>query len=228
MDHQTGTLLGASAAFVASHFALSHPLRGPLVRALGERAFLLVYSLVALGLLAWMIVAFDGAAAGPLLWRGDGVLAWLAASGLTLAATGLLLASLFGNPALPQANLAGLSARKPWGVYRITRHPMMFAFALWATAHIIVAPGPRTLILAGAVLVLALGGSYLQDRKKIALHDREWRAWVKRTRFWPALHRLHLLGWLWLPAVLLWLLATWSHLHAAQIPAGVWRWLPGA
>lgn len=225
MDKATLSLLAAGALFAGTHYALSHPLRAPLVRAMGERLFMLFYSLVALALFAWMIVAFDGAPAAPLLWNGAAALPWLVSSVLTVVALALFLASLVGNPALPQANVAGLSARKPWGVYRITRHPMMFGFALWAVAHILVAPSPRTLILAGTILVVALVGAHLQDRKKIALHDREWRAWVKRTSFWPSPAKLGLLGWVWLPAAILWLLATWAHWHFAGIPAGPWMWL---
>ena len=42
------SLVAASTAFVGSHFALSHPLRAPLVGALGEAGFRVLYSLVAL------------------------------------------------------------------------------------------------------------------------------------------------------------------------------------
>ncbi|MFX7922504.1 NnrU family protein, partial [Acinetobacter baumannii] len=49
------TLLAlASASFVATHFLLSHPLRAPLVKALGAGGFMGVYSLVAFGTLGWM------------------------------------------------------------------------------------------------------------------------------------------------------------------------------
>ena len=36
----------ASIAFVGSHFLLSHPLRAPLVRVMGEAAFLALYSVI--------------------------------------------------------------------------------------------------------------------------------------------------------------------------------------
>ena len=47
MTPQAGLLL-SSIAFVGTHFLLSHPLRGPLVRAMGEGPFRGVYSMVAL------------------------------------------------------------------------------------------------------------------------------------------------------------------------------------
>ena len=39
-------LVLASAAFVGTHFLMSHPLRAPMVKALGERGFGLVYIVV--------------------------------------------------------------------------------------------------------------------------------------------------------------------------------------
>lgn len=225
MDYAIGNLALAALAFLATHFLLSHPWRAPLVRALGERLFLLFYSLVAFATLSWMIVAFDRVPAEPMLWDGFAVLPWVVASALTLVSMAFLFASLSGNPALPQAQVAGLSARKPDGVFRITRHPMMFGIVFWGVAHMIVAPTPRTLILTGTMLVLALVGSHLQDRKKVALHDREWRAYMKRTDFWPRLNRLYLLGWSWGFGLLGWLAATWIHMSSAGIPAGIWKWL---
>lgn len=225
LDYSIGNLALAALAFLATHFLLSHPWRAPLVRALGERTFLMVYSLVALGALSWLIIAFDRAPDGPMLWDGFATVPWIIGSILTLVAMALLFGSLSGNPALPQAQVAGLSARKPTGVFRITRHPMMFGIALWAVAHIIVAPTYRTLIVTVIMLIVALVGSHLQDRKKVRIHDREWRAYIKRTHFWPRPNRLHLLGWNWGFGLLGWLAITWIHMSSAGIPAGIWKWV---
>jgi len=51
-------LLLAAIAFVGTHFLLSHPLRAPLVRVMGEPAFLGVYSVIAVATFIWMIVAY--------------------------------------------------------------------------------------------------------------------------------------------------------------------------
>ena len=64
MDGDIITLIAANVAFVGTHFALSHPLRAPLVARLGEKGFLPVYSLVAFATLGWMILAFRGAPRG--------------------------------------------------------------------------------------------------------------------------------------------------------------------
>ena len=61
MNEALVSLAAASIAFVGLHFALSHPLRRPLVGTLGERGFMALYSVVALGTFIWMVRAFKAA-----------------------------------------------------------------------------------------------------------------------------------------------------------------------
>jgi len=64
-------LILAAASFVAAHFVLSHPLRGALVRRLGEQGFLGLYSLVSFATLGWTIMAFRAVGPGGApLWDG--------------------------------------------------------------------------------------------------------------------------------------------------------------
>jgi uncharacterized membrane protein len=226
MDPALTALIAASVTFVGSHFLMSHPLRAPLVRALGDKGFLGLYSLVSLAAFAWMIVAFRAVSqGGEPLWSGYDEVSWTIASALTLVAMVLLLGSLKGNPALPDAP-AALAAQEPSGVFRVTRHPMMWGFALWAIAHILIMPTPRTLVLAGSLLVLALLGSHLQDRKKEALMGAAWKGWEAKTSFWPRWFQLAGAGWgLWIGAAAVWLVLTWAHVWVGYVPAGIWRWV---
>ena len=191
---------------------------------MGERAFALVYSLIAIGLFALMAVVFARSPQGWMLWDGNALLPWVLACLLTLVALALFIGSLSGNPALPLANLAGVSARKPKGVFKITRHPMMWGIALWALAHAIASPTPRVLILTGAMAFLALVGAHAQDLRKSALNPREWNVWRKRTSYWPRVYAARELGRHGLTALLGWLAITWLHLPLGHIPAGIWRW----
>lgn len=225
MDPALVSLLAASIAFVGTHFALSHPLRRPLVAAVGDGPFLGIYSLVALATFAWMVLAFRAAPAGD-LGAPTGEIGWAIATLLTLPALVLFLGSLRGNPALPNPGQAKPIERAPTGVYAVTRHPMMWGFALWAIAHIVLWWSARTLIVAGAVLFLALVGAHMQDRKKRALMGDSWAGWEARTSYWPRWGALFSAGWiLWLIALAVWLAASWAHIAAAGVPAGVWRWL---
>lgn len=99
MDPALTSLIGASVTFVGTHFALSHPLRAPLVRVLGETGFMLLYSLVAFASLGWMVLTFRAVEGGTL--GGSGTIGWIVATILTLPAMVLLLGSFIRNPALP-------------------------------------------------------------------------------------------------------------------------------
>lgn len=225
MDTETLMLALGMSAFVGTHLLMSHPLRPAMVRRFGQGGFMGIYSIISLVTFSIAVVAFGRASPTPQLWDGQGLVPWLLASLLTLVASALFLASVVGNPALPGTDVAGLSTRLPNGVFKVTRHPMMSAFTLWGVAHILVAPSPRTLILAGGVILLAVVGSRGQDAKKAALQGHEWRTWMKRTSFLPNPAAFSHLGFYWAGAVPLWILLTWAHLKIALIPAGLWVWL---
>lgn len=224
-------VLAAAIAFVGSHFLLSHPLRQPIVGRMGQGWFLGLYSLVAAVTLVWLALAYRAAPMGPLLWPvGDGL--WIVATVLMLVASVLLLGSLIGNPALPDPTGRARRVPNARGVYAVTRHPMMWAFALWGVSHILVLPEASNIILSLAIIVLALVGAALQDRKKERLQPDFWPVWERRTSYWPfaaiAAGRTRLGGFR--PhdlagGLVLWLAATWVHLPLAGWAAGVWRWI---
>ncbi len=221
----------AAIAFVGSHFLLSHPLHAPIVGAVGERGFLGLYSLVAFATLGWLVFAYRAAPMTPMLWPvGDGL--WAVATVVMLVASVLLVGSLIGNPALPGGSAPAAVPAEARGVFAITRHPMMWAFALWAGCHALVYPTDGNLVLVAAIAVLALVGAALQDRKKERLQPDTWRQWEARTSYWPfaaiAAGRARFGGFR--PhdlagGAVIWLAATWAHQPLAGWAAGVWRWV---
>ncbi len=224
MDPALIQLALASIAFVGTHFLLSHPLRAPLVNLVGEKGFLPLYAVVALATLYWMSKAFQ--AAPPAGLPGSGPAGWVIASVLTLLAMVLLVGSLWRNPALPNPGAAPKVPAAARGVFAVTRHPMMWGFALWAISHIVLWWSWRTLIVALAILVLALVGSALQDAKKRSLHGDVWAMWEARTSYWPRLGGLTKIGWpVWLAGIALWLAASWAHGPLGGVLAGVWLWV---
>ncbi len=180
-------LLGAVVLFVGTHELLSHPLRAPLVRVTGERGFALLYSVLALGSLYWAVELWK-LAPPDRLWEAPDPLRFLAVAVMLVAAILFVGSVSAPNPALmgmpPPA--AGGEAR---GVQAITRHPMMWAFALWAVVHIAVSADSRTIILAGGIAVLALFGAAMQDRKK-AKASPGYAAHMARTAFVPFARQL--------------------------------------
>ena len=123
-------LIAANAAFVGTHFAMSHPLRPAMAKALGAMGFQVVYSIVSLATFAWVYVAFK--AAPPADLTGSGQIGWIIATALTLPAMILFAGSVLGNPALPTPMAEKQARAEPKGVFTITRHPMMWGFGLWA------------------------------------------------------------------------------------------------
>ncbi len=224
----------ACVAFVGTHFLLSHPLRRPLVAALGQGGFLGLYSLVAFATFGWIIVAFHAVPPQiPSYLPGDG--AWVAASAAMWLASVLLVGSLIGNPALPGASEASAGAKAPRGVYAITRHPMMWGISIWALVHILLWPTPANHAVATAILILAIGGSMAQDSKKAKLMGDGWKAWRARTAFVPFAGQIGgRISWgaavpgvgVLIGGTLLWLAATWAHVPlGARMAAGIWRWM---
>jgi uncharacterized membrane protein len=221
----------AAMAFVGTHLIMSHPLRAPVVGRVGERGFLGVYSLVSAATLGALVVAYRAVGPAAPLWPvGDGL--WAVATLVMLAAAILFMGSVVRNPALPRGDGPPTIPDAARGVYAVTRHPMMWAVALWGACHIAVFPTPADIILAGSILVLALVGAALQDRKKLRLTPAAWSAWEGRTSYWPfaaiaagkarfggfGLHAL-------LGGLVVWLVATWAHAPLAGQAAGVFRWL---
>lgn len=227
MDAPLAQLIAAATAFVGTHFALSHPLRGAVTRLVGDKGFQAVYSLVALATFGWMIVAFRAVPLAPPLIEALTMspAAWVFATLLMLFASVLLVGSFMGNPALPAPGAAELAAKGPHGVFHTTRHPMMWSMALWSVSHFLASPTPRVLVLTLAVGFLALVGSHLQDRKKAVQMGAAWAGWEAQTSYWPRLGSLGKAGAVpWLGGIALWVGASWAHIPLAGIPAGVWRW----
>jgi len=205
-------------AFVGMHFLLSHPLRRPVIGAFGEGAFRIIYSLAALITFGAMIHYYSAIGREPPLWAtGDAL--WLAATLLMWIGSILLVGSFVGNPALVGA--AGPKGG-PKGVFAITRHPMMWSFAIWAGVHLALIAMPKALVFDGAIILLALGGSAAQDAKKRQLMGEDWHDWTAETVFFPFTRGVANPGAVALAGgTLLFFAATWLH----PIPAGFWRWI---
>ena len=222
-----GLLIVASAAFVGTHFLLSHPLRTGLIARLGERGFLLLYSLVAIATLYAMIRAYGPAVAEapqPQWVAGD---AWWAVATLLMWAGSILLAgSLRRNPAFPTGHHAPYAnIGDAQGVFAITRHPMNWSFVIWAVVHAIVDATPASLVVSGAIIFLAIGGSIGQDFKKRRLFGNVWREWQSRTSFLPFGKGFALPdSFATIVGTLIFLIATAAHGLLGYQPAGIWHW----
>ena len=178
-------LLLASVLFVALHLWVSGtPLRGLIVARIGEKPYLALFSLLSLGLLVWMSQAYAAA---------DHVELWPpslgARHGAALIMLFAVLALVVGVTTRSPTSAGGerlLAAERPAsGVLTITRHPVMWAIALWAGAHILANGDLASVLFFASLGLLALVGPSLIDAKRARLDPDGWAAFAAVTSWLP-------------------------------------------
>ena len=163
-------LLLACAVFLATHFMPSTPLRGVLVKSLGQWGYTGLYSAIAFGMIGWMSWAYARAPIEP-LWPG---VRWLPTLVMPISFV-LLACGLFANnPTIVGMYRLLKNADPARGIIRVTRHPVMWAFLLWALAHLLARGDMRSLVFFGTFAVLASAGTLLMDRRKQQSLGENW------------------------------------------------------
>lgn len=180
-------LILAAVFFVGTHLGISGTrVRDLLVTWLGERPYLIGYSVLSLITLVWLVEAYK-VAPHVELWgqlyalRPVAVVVMLVA--FILAVTGLTTPS----PTLAGAERLVGQAGIVRGVLRITRHPFLSGVALWATIHLLVNGDLAALVLFGSLGVLAGFGALSIDAKRARLLGAEWDAFKSQTSALPFL-----------------------------------------
>ena len=172
----TGTLLElliAALVFVGSHFGIaSTRVREDLVRRIGERAYVGLFSAVSLILLAWLIYAYAAVDDPIVLWWTPPVLIIVPLVVMPLALLLFIGGYTQRNPTAVMQNHTLPVERPAPGVLAITRHPLMWGIGLWAIVHLIVSDDLASIIFFAALSILALYGTRLLDAKK----QRTWPA----------------------------------------------------
>ena len=169
----------ACAAFVVTHFVSSTPLRPALAGAIGEKGYLVVYTLVSFAMLGWMAWAYGRAPLTAPLFPG---LRWLPLLALPLVFA-LLTCGLFTrNPTLVGSEHLLRRPNAAHGILRVTRHPVMWALMLWAIVHILARGGDRkALLFFGTFVVVAGLGTILMDRRKADKMGTDWAKFAAVT-----------------------------------------------
>ena len=171
------TLLLACGVFLATHFVPSTPLRGVFVRALGQWGYTAFYSLVAFAGIGWMVWAYNRAPV-EILWQGP---RWLPAVLMPVSFI-LLAGGLFArNPTIVGADRLLRSPDPARGMIRVTRHPVMWGFLLWALAHLLARGDAKSLIFFGTFALLAGLGTLLMDRRKKNTLGEDWARFAAAT-----------------------------------------------
>ncbi len=176
-------LLLAAALWVGLHVGVAGTrLRDAALEKLGtEGRFTLAFSIGSVLSIVLLVQAW-GAAPFVFLWEVPGWLRWLIAF-LMLPAFVLFVCSVWG----PNPTAAGgkLPDGGPRGITRITRHPMLWSFAIWALLHVLGNGDLASLIFFGAFALTALLGMPSIDAKLARRDPALWARLSPGTSIMP-------------------------------------------
>lgn len=219
-------LIVAAIVWLVLHIGLAGTvLRGALVSRLGENGFRGLYSLVSVASIAGLSAAYASSVAAP-MWILPAGLGWIAV-GVMLPAFILFVASV----ASPNPTAVGAETRpdsEPRGVFRITRHPMLWAFTIWSVVHIATNGTWTAVVFFGSFALTSLVGMPSIDSKLAARSPERWAGLAQRTSIIPGAailagrNRLNLqeIGWV-VPLIGLavWALVLGAHPYVIGYPA---------
>jgi uncharacterized membrane protein len=175
----------AIAVFVVAHVVPpAPPVRQRLIALLGRRAYLAGYSVLSLGLIAWIIVAAHRAPYVP-LWTPAPWQTLVPIVAMPLAAWLLVAGLAEANPLSISLRGSG-DATEPGPAAAVTRHPVLWAFLLWAASHMVPNGDVVSLILFGGMAILALAGLAVVDRRaRRRLGEERWKRLAAATSVVP-------------------------------------------
>jgi uncharacterized membrane protein len=174
-------LVLAALLWVFLHIGVSGTaLRDRVVARLGGRGFMVAFSIASVVLILLLVLAWREAETS-FLWAAPPWLRWILAA-LMLPAFVLFMASHKRNPTA--VGNRGLG-EEPRGIQRVTRHPMLWSFAIWAFVHILGNGDSASLVFFGAFLVTALAGMPSIDAKLARRDPETWRGFAARTSILP-------------------------------------------
>lgn len=188
-----GHLVAAMIVFLLSHGLPARPnWRATGTRRLGEVGYVIAYSIMSLAVVVWLGFAYADA---PYIevWPYQPGLRWVTL--VAMLASCILIVAGFAtpNPFSLGPGGRGYDPARP-GILRLTRHPVLWGLALWAGGHIPPNGDVASLILFGPLLILALAGPALMERKRRrTLGAAEWARLAAPTSR-PATVRLSEVG----------------------------------
>jgi uncharacterized membrane protein len=178
-----GLLVIAAAVWLGIHFGLAGTqLRDWLVERIGELPFRGMFSALSIGGIGFLVWAWRGAPTTP-LWYAPGWLRWVLVA-VMLVAFVLFVASV-RRRSPTMVGMPGASVQPPRGIQRVTRHPMLWSFALWAAVHVAGNGDTAAIVFFGTFLVTALGGMPSIDAKLARRDPALWRALSAATSSVP-------------------------------------------
>ena len=180
----------AAIFWVASHLLISSsPLRRILVNAIGEKAYLGLYSLIAVGALVNLVWVYNDMPRFEYLWLPNPDLYWVAKITMPIAFVLMVGGFMVPNPSNVGMQIDGpeSAAEMARGVTRITRHPFQWAVIIWSVGHIVANGDVVSVVFFSSFALLSLFGSVLLDHKKSQTMGEDWAAYARVTSNVPCM-----------------------------------------
>lgn len=203
MTGTVGALAAAMAVFLLGHFALARrTTRQAIVARIGDVGFTIGYSLIAIVTFLWVIAAYNAAPVVD-IWVPTTGLKHLSLTIMLPAFILLVAGYLTPNPMAVGLDPRPMAEKPPSGIQAITRHPVMWAVALWGISHLLANGTAADIIFFGSLTALALLGALHIDIKRARVLGDRWPVYAAQTSFVPFAaiiagrnrFRLAALGW---------------------------------
>lgn len=189
MTPELTSLVIAAAAWVAIHLLIAaSPLRWAIAGRIGEPGFQAMFSILSLVTYVALIWAYRGAAAHGVnfdLWVPSRAALWAPLVIMPLAWLLLIGSVSAPNPTIVGAEKVLQQPEPARGILRVTRHPMLWAFVLWAAAHALANGDAASLVLFLAIAAPAINGMFSIDRKRRRRDPEGWQRYVAVTSIVP-------------------------------------------
>ena len=178
-----GLLIVAAIVWIGVHIGIAGTrLRDAVAGRIGENAFRAVFSLVAIAAIVFLVRAWSTASTAQ-LWYAPDWLRWLLVAVMLPAFVLFVAAVSVPNPMM--LGPPGATTPAPRGMIRVTRHPMLWSFALWAAVHVVGNGDTASILFFGAFLVTALAGMPSIDAKVARRDPATWQALSAATSVVP-------------------------------------------
>ena len=177
-------LILVGSVFLLTHLGVSSTkVRDHIVDMIGEKVYLLIYSLVALVFLVYFIWIYLETPRYDYLWMPNPDLYWLAKLSMPLACVLLVGAFMVRNPSNVGEVLSDgdVGSKLVTGVVCITRHPIQWAIILWGIGHVTANGDIASIIFFSIFVLLSGAGSILLDFKKSKQLGESWRQYELLT-----------------------------------------------
>jgi uncharacterized membrane protein len=176
-------LIVAALIWIAIHLGIAGTkLRDAIVLRIGPSPFRAAFSVLSIAALVFLVQSWN-AAAGSLVWFSPLWLRWLLV--LAMLPAFLLFVASVSAPNPTMIGPADSPTKPPRGVIRVTRHPMLWSFAIWATVHLLGTGDTASMVFFGAFLVTALAGMPSIDAKLARRDPPTWQALSASTSILP-------------------------------------------